>query len=92
MPWKCDDKTWTPENFAFAIAKLRRATNLNDDGVVKVLAFIKGDEFWRKNAVSPNGLLRKSDRNGQRKIDNIIVRMRTPINRAAESAMQWAKA
>lgn len=76
MPWKADDPKWTAELFAEAIGKVKRATDLNDDGIRAVFEFVKVDDFWRKNAATPMGLLKRSSRNGERKVDNILVRMR----------------
>lgn len=93
MPWKKTSVTWSPEGFAKAIAKLKQKTDLNDEGVKAVLAFIKSDHFWQHNAISPNGLLKKSEKNGNRKIDNILVRMRgsNKLASQAELAMRWAE-
>ncbi len=90
MPWKEDDPKWTPEHFADAIAKVRRATDLNETGMAELLRFVAKDEFWRKNACSPSGLLKRSSRNGERKIDNILVRLRTKEQRTSDAMQQWA--
>lgn len=77
MPWKAGTDAFTVERFADSLAKLRRATDLNASGIAAVLAFVKADDFWRKNAVSPAGLLKKSGKNELRKIDNILARMKS---------------
>lgn len=89
MPWLAKTASWTPEAFAKSLAKLRRATDLNESGLAELLAFIKRDDFWRKNAASPGGLLKKSEKNGLRKIDNILVRMRTNTDRVAEAMKKF---
>lgn len=76
MPWCAANGRWTAEGFAQDIAKLKAKTDLNDHGVREVLEFIRGDEFWIKNAISPASLLGKS-RNGIRKIDNLLLSMRS---------------
>ncbi len=91
MPWKADDPSWTPERFAEHLSALRRATGVSEEGLALLLAFVAKDEFWRKNACSPAGLLKKSARNGERKIDNILVRMRTSEDRTRDTMAQWAE-
>ncbi len=91
MPWKSADPSWTAPAFAEGLAALRRATGVSEDGTAQLLAFVSKDEFWRKNACSPKGLLKKSARNGERKIDNILVRMRTKEDRTLDTMQQWAK-
>lgn len=91
MPWKAEDPSWTAERFAEAIAKVRLATDLNDLGTKALLEFIKRDDFWAKNAISPAGLLKRGAKNGERKIDNILVRMRTPQDRQYAALMAWAE-
>ena len=39
------------------------------------MTFVKKDDFWDVNALSPNGLLTLS-KNGSRKIDNILIKMK----------------
>ncbi len=91
MPWKLTDVSWTPERFAEAIAEVRAKTGITESGIAEVLDFIKRDDFWRKNACSPKGLLKKSDKNGERKIDNILVRIRTTASREIETLKKWAE-
>lgn len=92
MPWQAGRRGFSDESFAQAVAELRRATDLNPEGVAAVLAFVKADDFWRRNALSPAGLLRRSTKNGNRKIDNILVRMKTPTDRVLDSLKEWAEA
>lgn len=92
MPWQAGRRGFSDESFAQAVAELRRATDLNPEGVAAVLAFVKADDFWRRNALSPAGLLKRSAKNGNRKIDNILVRMKTPTDRVLDSLKEWAEA
>jgi len=91
MPWKKNDKAWTSERFGQAIAEIKSKTDLNDLGLREILKFIREDDFWVKNAVSPLGLLRKSEKNGNRKIDNILIRMKTPEERKRQKMNEWVK-
>lgn len=89
MPWKASDPSWTETRFAEAVAKTRAAIGATD--LTEVLNFIRQDDFWRKNACSPRGLLKKSERNGERKIDNILVRMRSNGERQHDAIKKWAE-
>ncbi len=91
MPWKSDDPSWTALAFAEGLAKVRRATGVSDEGLVELLRFVSADDFWRDKACSPAGLLKKSARNGERKIDNILVRMRTKTDRAVDALSEWVR-
>jgi hypothetical protein len=72
-----------------------RAAKLDHAQLHGIFDFISQDEFWRKNAISPGGLLSKSYKNGLRKIDNILIAMnndkavktRTIDNRLAEKGV-----
>ena len=75
MPWKKAPISWTPERWADDLAKVKRVTDINDSGLNELFKFIKGDDFWCKNTLSPNTLLKKGS-NGNRKIDNILLKMR----------------
>jgi hypothetical protein len=83
MPWMAGKPSWTAERFAQDLEKVKRATQLNDDGLRAILAFVRKDDFWRDKACSPTGLLKKNSA-GLRKIDNIIPRLRTPEDRKRE--------
>lgn len=65
-------KSWTQENFAIAIAKAKRSSGLSHTQIVYVLEFLKNDEFWRPNCLTPTALLKKSKTNDLRKVENII--------------------
>lgn len=90
MHWKSESGEWSLQGFARSIAKIGRATDLNPVGLKALIDFIENDDFWRKNAISPNGLLTKS-KNGNRKVDNILARMKPtedPIRRAMEEFLR----
>lgn len=91
MPWQ---KSWTTEKFAEGIARVRKSLDLNQDGLLAVLKFVREDEFWRDKACSPGALMNRSDRNGQRKIDNILVKMKSNMKKSPQGKMQsmldWA--
>lgn len=66
--------TWCKlDAFVEGVAKTRRVVGLTPLQMEAVFDFIKKSDFWSKNALSPSGLLKKSDRNGLRKIDNILM-------------------
>lgn len=68
-PWLTPDL----DNYVAGIHKLQRAINLTDEGVERLLAFVEGDGFWKRQALSPGSLFKKSERNGLRKIDNLLL-------------------
>ncbi len=81
MPWQ---KSWTAEKFAVDLAKVRKATGINHEGLEHVLEFIKGDKFWQEAAISPANLLKKQRGSDIRKIDYIL-------NRATKNERKSAK-
>jgi hypothetical protein len=85
-PWQ---KSWTIEKFASAIQTLRQKTDLNSVGCRQVFEYIRKDDFWCKNAISPSSLLKKSNGNDLRKIDNILVRMRSKADRMGEALKKY---
>lgn len=89
MPWKKEGGEWCLQGFARSLVKVAKATDLNQAGVEALFKFIENDEFWRKNAVSPNGLLTKS-KNGSRKIDNILNRMKPPEDLVKKALLEYA--
>ena len=83
----------TVEAFAQACRKVRDSANLTHEGLAQVFVFISGDDFWKQNALSPAGLLAKS-KNGLRKIDNILARMKpatTKNDREKAVIKAWAE-
>ena len=82
---------WSESGFAEAIATIRLRVGLNDFGMREVFKFIQADEFWRKVAVSPMNLLTKSQRNGNRKIDNILISMKRAVPQEKQTLKTWAE-
>jgi hypothetical protein len=77
------------DEYVQAIAKVRRMVGLNDEQLDYLFEFVQTDEFWRQNCQSPIGLLRKS-KNGLRKIDNILAKIKAKI--APQAKLQrWAE-
>ncbi len=89
-PWRQGKPDFTPERYAEGVAKLRRTMGMAPDGPSEILRFVRDDAFWRTNALSPAALLKKS-KNGMKKVENIIVRMKTPAQRTDEGLMRWAR-
>lgn len=90
MPWKKAEPKWSIEGFALELEKVSRLSGVTVSGLEEILEFIRKDEFWAKNAVSPFGLLKKSSKNDLRKIDNIITKMRTRQSRMSQAIDEWA--
>lgn len=84
------------EAWADALRRIQASIKCTEELLKNVFDFVKQDEFWRKNALSPERLLDKS-RNGLRKIDNVLNGMRNSpqakrnalLNRLSEEAKQW---
>lgn len=90
MPWKSSDPSWNVQNWGEGLIAVKKKTDLNDDGLRKVLEFVSKDDFWAKNAVSPRQLLVKG-KSGNLKIDNILVNLKTKGDRLNDSLDQWVK-
>lgn len=75
MPWRAPPAAWTPAAFGEGIKKLKACADLSTAGIRSLLRFVRSDEFWRSNALSPVSLLSKSKK-GNRKIDNVLLAMR----------------
>ena len=88
MTWKKPYAAWTEEKFSEDIAKVRKATELNQDGFFALLNFIENDNFWVKNALVPSGLLRKNSE-GIRKVDTILGQMKPASLRQHEQMSTW---
>jgi hypothetical protein len=88
MSWTKPQPSWTEEKFAADIAKVRKATDLNQEGFFALLNFIENDDFWVKNAWSPAGLL-KNGANDVRKVDTILGRMKPASMRQHEKMQDW---
>lgn len=61
-----------PQACAEAIRKAREHRNMEDHHIRNVWEWIKQDDFWAKNCLSPVSLLAKSKANGLKRIDNIM--------------------
>ena len=58
-----------------SLAQISQEVGLNDQQMGALFEFIRKDDFWKDNCQSPIGLLRKS-RNGVRKVDNILAKIK----------------
>jgi hypothetical protein len=74
MPWR----EFKEDIFIKDIVKVRKSLNLTSQEMKGVFEFITNDSFWRENAISPSSLMIKG-KNGLRKIDNILIRMKSAI-------------
>lgn len=64
------------EKYQKAFDDLCRVENMSEGMLRLIFEFVKKDEFWRKNAISPAGFMKISKNNGIRKINNVIASMR----------------
>lgn len=100
MKWSAPPKSWTAENFAEDLVKVRESLVMNNQpmnhfGLEALLKFIKGSAFWSQNAWSPAGLLKKSASDKElRKVDQIFkqfLKEFTPESVRQEERMKdWA--
>ena len=58
-------------------------------GMQEILGRVMVDDFWAKNVASPFGLTSRG-KNGNRKIDNLIVGLKTKRDKTIESIEKWA--
>lgn len=77
------------ETAADTIRKLQELDKRTPDQLATLFEFVKSDDFWSKNAVSPSGL-RKRSANGLTKIENIEAAMtqRTQRSTQAQNSQQ----
>ena len=75
-PWLKENIS--PEKFYSGLLKIAKSVSLNESGIENLFQFIKNDDFWKENAISPMSLLTIS-KNGLRKIDNILLRLKKRI-------------
>lgn len=62
--------------FASDISKIRSHANLEPGQCVGLLRWISGDDFWRKNAITPSSLLKRSKSNPDlKKLDLILAQI-----------------
>jgi hypothetical protein len=76
LPNRETDSKWTPDQFALELRKVANVANLTIADMHTILAFVKGDTFWARNATSPFGLLKKGG-NGLRKVENIFAQTKS---------------
>jgi hypothetical protein len=76
LPNRETDPKWTPDQFALELRKVANVANLTIADMHTILAFVKGDTFWARNATSPFGLLKKGG-NGLRKVENIFAQTKS---------------
>lgn len=71
-------------DWARAIRLLREQDGLSEADITEILSFVRRDEFWGKNALSPLAIRGKSKSNGLRKFENIMLAMKkkTPETKA----------
>ncbi len=75
MPWKTDDPSWSEKKYSLEIDKIKRVMKMTTKDVKEVFNYISGHEFWSTAIISPTPLLGRSP-NGNRKIENVLVKMR----------------
>lgn len=88
MPHRASDPKWHAAEFGTELKKVGASVGLDHAGMLKVFHYVSADAFWRPNACSPKGLL--TAKNGVRKIDNILTRMKRPHERKMEMAREAA--
>lgn len=64
-----------PEKWADSIRLIREQDGLTLQEIVELFEWVKADEFWRMNAISPQAIRGRS-KNGLKKIENIRLRMK----------------
>jgi hypothetical protein len=76
-PWLKENIS--PEKFYQGLLKIAKSVSLNESGIENLFQFVKNNDFWKENAISPMSLLNVS-KNGLRKIDNILLQLKKRIN------------
>jgi hypothetical protein len=64
------------DKWADALRLMRTRDGLTEEEILEVFAFVKVDDFWKTNGISPETLRTKS-KNGLKKIENVILAMKT---------------
>lgn len=72
--------------FQVAIARMRHDFNLDQEKIEQLLEWIRHDDFWSTNAISPMESLRR--KNGICKLERILVAMDAPPRAASSSRAQ----
>jgi hypothetical protein len=82
------------DDYAKAVARIKRHLQISNDAMRFLMSYIESSDFWRKNAVSPVGVFKRST-NGCLKIDNIVLQMKRDDKRfgimAAAKNIDWEK-
>lgn len=63
------------KNAANTFRLMRTVNNIQEGQIEEIFQFVKGDDFWAKQALSPVKLRKKSDNNGLMKFRNILTAM-----------------
>jgi hypothetical protein len=83
MPHRASDPKWHAAEFGTELKKVGQAVGLDNAGMLKVFHYVSADTFWRPNTCAPKSLL-KVNKEGVRKIDNILTRMKRPAERLSD--------
>lgn len=83
MPHRASDPKWHAAEFGTELKKVGQAVGLDHAGMLKLFHYVSADTFWRPNTCAPKSLL-KVNKEGVRKIDNILTRMKRPAERLAD--------
>lgn len=71
-PW---NTAFTLHNFAEAILTIQRQGKFNHEPVRRLFEYIKRDDFWAKNAISPSGLTKRKNGSDMRKWETVMHQM-----------------
>ena len=88
-PWQSTQLKWKPEIFGRELERVGIIMSVDVRGMAEILERVKVDDFWGKNVASPFGLTSRG-KNGNRKIDNLIVSLKTKRDKTIESIEKWA--
>jgi hypothetical protein len=88
-PWQSTQSKWKPEIFGKELERVGKIMIIDVHGLNEILERVKVDDFWGKNVASPFGLTSRG-KNGNRKIDNLIVSLKTKQDKTKESLNKWA--
>lgn len=73
-------KRLTVETYYRDLMKAKKYAGMSSEQIEAMFQWIKQDDFWRDHAIAPKSLLTES-KNGMKKLDNILTRMRNSIIR-----------
>ena len=88
-PWQSTQSKWKPEIFGQELERVGKIMSIDIHGMQEILGRVMVDDFWAKNVASPFGLTSRG-KNGNRKIDNLIVGLKTKRDKTIESIEKWA--